>query len=137
MKGWARGNIGYMLVRMDRCEEAITNYFSPELRRLLERGNTEQSPDIWDVWDLKGVNENLGQAYYGLERYSEALPYVREALRFIEVINKRPDHSAGMASTLVVVRAEVGEVLLRLNQPEDRTARLRRELPRSGFVPGN
>src|SRR5439155_7574002 len=119
MKGWAIGNIGYMLVRMDRCEEAITNHFLPQFARLRERGNTEQSPDIWDVWDLKGVNENLGQAYYGLERYREALPYLREALRFMEVINKRRAHRAQFSCALALVRAEVGEVLLHLDQPEE------------------
>ena len=125
MKGWAIGNIGYMLVRMDRCEEAITNHFLPQFARLRERGNTEQSPDIWDVWDLKGVNDNLGMAYYRLKRYREALPYLREDLRLIELINKRRPHSAQFSSVLAVVRAEVGALLLCLNQSEEGLQTLR------------
>ena len=67
----------------------------------------------------KGANENLGVAYCRLHRYPEALPYLREALRYIEAINKRGAHTPQFLSCLQQVRAELGEVLLRLNQSDE------------------
>jgi tetratricopeptide (TPR) repeat protein len=122
MKGWAHGNISEVMIKMGRCEEAITEiteYFLPRLARLRERGNSEQSTDIGDLWDLKCLNDGLGMAYYRMDRYTEALPYFREALRFIELVNQRRAHSAQFSSAWALVRAEVGEVLLRLNEPEE------------------
>jgi serine/threonine protein kinase len=117
-KGWATGNIGEALVRLDRCEEAITNIFLPELDRLRKRGLTNASPDI-ELWDLKTLNDNLAMAYYRLGRHAEALPYLREALHFIEMITKRQPHHAQFSSSLALVRAGTGEVLLRLQQVEE------------------
>lgn len=116
LKGWARGNIGDQLIRLDRCEEAITNYFLPELARLRERGNSGLSTNVMDLWDLKSVNELLGTAYYRRGRYADALPYFREARHMIEAINKRQPHSSVFSSALVSVRAAVGEVLLCVNE---------------------
>jgi tetratricopeptide (TPR) repeat protein len=114
--GAANGNIGEVLVRMGRAEEALTNYILPAMDRVRKGGNLEQSTNKWDLWGLKSSNDALGMAYHRLKRYEEALPYLREALRFGELINQRYPHSAQFSSALAVVRAEVGEVLLCLYQ---------------------
>ena len=58
-------------------------------------------------------------AYASLGQFQEALPYLREALRCIETLSKRLPHHAQFAGSLALVRAEIGEVLLCLNQAEE------------------
>jgi serine/threonine protein kinase len=119
LKGWAIGNIGSELVSKGHYEEAITKHFLPELARLRERGNSDQSTNVLDVWDLQYINANLGGAYRRLERYEVALPYLREALHLIELIKKRRPNSAQFSTVLALTHASVGEVLLCLNQSEE------------------
>jgi tetratricopeptide (TPR) repeat protein len=119
MKNFATGNIVEMHFRMGRVEEVLTNNYLPELTRMKELGVSDQATNIWDVWGLEGCYESLGLAYARLGRHQEALPPLREALRLIELINRRSPHSPQFSCALALVRAETGEVLLCLNEPEE------------------
>ena len=118
-KGWAKANLNDVRFRMNPSEEIITNTFLPGLELVQKRGVTHLSTNIADLWDLKGGYDSLGMAYYRFGRFQEALPCLREALRCIEAINTRRPHHAQFAGSLAVVRAELGEVLLCLKQPEE------------------
>jgi tetratricopeptide (TPR) repeat protein len=119
MKDTAMGNIAEMHVRMGRVEEVLTNYYLPELARIKKLGVSDQSTNVWDLWGVGTTYQSIGLAFGRLERYGEALPYLREALRLHEIINQRRPHSPQFSSALALVRAETGEVCLFLKEPEE------------------
>jgi tetratricopeptide (TPR) repeat protein/predicted Ser/Thr protein kinase len=119
MKRWATGNIGEVLLRLGRSEEALTNFFLPQSDRLRQEGNIDESSDVWDLWDLGMTHHNVAAAYQRLGQPQKAAVYFRDALRTIEILNRRQAHSAQFSCALAVHRAELGEVLLCLNQPEE------------------
>jgi serine/threonine protein kinase/tetratricopeptide (TPR) repeat protein len=119
MEGWAAGNMGEALLHLGRSEEALTNIFLPQLERVRQRCKVNQSSDVWDLWGLSMFGHNVALAYQKLERPRDALPFAREALNTLELLNRRRPHSAQFSSALALLRAELGEVQLCVNQPEE------------------